>query len=63
MKTRITYKELTIAFGILVASLVIFVLVYAHASESTAATQLIPQIKRPVLSGKNILENLVSIVF
>jgi hypothetical protein len=62
MKRRLTYKELTIALGILVAVAVIFTL-WVSDTEQTSYYQSIgvPEIKLP--SAKSLINTAIKIIF
>jgi hypothetical protein len=60
VKFRLTYKELTIAFGIAIAILV-FAVTYSSGQSQHSA--LIPSIQLPSIGTKSIVDAAVRIIF
>jgi hypothetical protein len=60
VKFRLTYKELTIAFGIAIAILVFAV---TYSSGQTESSALIPSIELPSIGAKAILNTAFRIIF
>jgi hypothetical protein len=60
VKFRLTYKELTIAFGVAIAILVFAV---TYASGQAENSTLVPHIYIPSLSATNISKAIVSFIF
>ena len=62
VKFRLSYRELTIALGIVVAILVYFILTVAN-TEATTAEILIPRIDISSTSSKSILDVATRFIF
>jgi hypothetical protein len=60
VKFRVTYKELTIAFGIAVAILVFAV---SYSSGQTQTSALVPSFELPSITAKTIVSAAARIIF